>query len=299
MSKLLFGTDPESFAAYSRDGMLYTLPPYFLRKYLGVPATNHPKHPVFINGGEFKLHEDGAAFELSIMPSFNPKDLFDRVQEANRNTSEQILSQFPDHCLPELQYVPTIGFDVERWSEEGRDFFMSTTFGCDPDEDAFNLDRKAQVVNAAKHPERYGGGHIHFSGSPLIEKEPILAVQLLAITAGCASVAYSDVPELEKARTFLYGRPGKFRVQRYGKNNPFGEEYATGIEYRTTSNRIFSSWELCEKVFNWATLAIDELLPRKNIYDLVVEVADTAVSAILGANQDSAKSVLAYVESRI
>lgn len=297
MSKILFGTDPESFAVYEKDGKMYTLPPYFFRKNLGVDASNHPKHPVFIKGDEFKLHEDGAAFELSIMPSFNPKDLFDRVQAANQAASATILSRFPDHCLPELQYLPTVGFEVNRWGEMPRDFFMSTTFGCDPDEDAFNLDKKARIVDASQHPERYGGGHIHFSGNPLIADEPILAVQLLALTAGCAAVAYSDVPELEKARTFLYGRPGKYRVQKYGKNNPFGEDYANGIEYRTTSNRMFSSWNIFEKVTSWASIAINELLPRKNAYDLVAEAGDTAISAILEANQDSAKDVLSFVES--
>lgn len=293
---LLFGTDPEVFATYEKDGKLYTLPPYFFRHYLHVPASDDKRHPVFFEQNGWKFHEDGAAFEMSIMPSFNPRDLFDTIQDCVKTAEERLISKFPEFCMPKLQFLPTVGFEVERWQDEGKDFRMSTEFGCDPDSDAFHMEKKATVIDASQHPFRYGGGHVHFSGSEFIESDPQLAVRVLAITAGCAAVAYSDVPELDRERTFLYGRPGKFRIQHYGKRNAFGPDYATGIEYRTPSNRWASNWNIAEQIFEWGRIGIEEILPNADkAMNLLDDVAETAVSAILGADQIQAKQVLDYV----
>lgn len=299
MAKLLFGTDPEVFAVYYKEGKPFTLPPYFFRKTLNVGASDDIRHPVFFQNELSKFHEDGAAFEMAIKPSHNPRDLFERIHNCMTEAEEKIISKFPEFCEPKLQCLPTVGFDVERWKGMGDDFKMSTEFGCDPDLDAWDTEKKCTVLDASKHPERYGGGHIHFSGSKFIEKDPILAVQVLSITSGIAAVAFSDVPELEKARTFLYGRPGKYRIQQYGSRNQFGKEYAVGVEYRTPSNRWVSSWNIAEQIFEWGRIAIEELLPKKNAHDIVMQVARNAADAILSANQEEARSILSFVKSEI
>lgn len=299
MSKLLFGTDPESFPVYEKDGELYSLPPYYFRRVLGVSASDDKKHPIFLEKNEFRLHEDGAAMEMAILPSSNPRDIFDRIQECANLASKMILSQFPDDCLPVLQFLPTVGFDVERWKNMPEDFFMSTTFGCDPSKDAWNLDKKSRIVDASKHPHRYAGGHIHISGSRMIENEPILAVKSLAVTAGCAAVAFSDVPDLERERTFEYGIPGNYRVQRYGKNNHFGKDYSVGIEYRTISSRWCSNWNLAVEIFKWAEIGINNVLEGRLYLEILDSVGEYAREAILTCNQNLAKQVLSYVESKI
>lgn len=301
---LIFGTDPEAFAVYKKDGQLYTLPPYWFRKVLGVSSSLDEKdvegkHPVFFDNDEFKLIEDGAAFEMTIRPSFSPKELWDRIQECARVTSETILSQFPDECLPILRFLPTIGFDVQRWSGMPEDFFMSTMFGCDPSQDAWNTTKKAAITDASKHPYRYGGGHIHISGSQMIAEEPILAIRCLSITAGVAAIAYSDVPELERMRTFEYGIPGNFRIQRYGKKNPFGKPYAIGLEYRTVSDRWCADWNMAEKVFEWARIGIQEVLENGLYMEILDTVGQSAQEAILSSNKQLATQVLSYVESKL
>jgi hypothetical protein len=299
-SKLLLGTDPELFAGYVKNGVLYTLPPFYFRKHLGVQASADKKHPVFFETKEFKLHEDGAAFEMSIMPSHDPKDLFDRIQECVKMAEEKIISQFPDDCLPTLQFFPTIGFDVERWASLGKEDMMSVSFGCDPDEDAFDLQANSSVIDASQHPYRYAGGHIHYSGSKDIKKDPILATKVLALTSGCAAIAYSDVPKLEKERTFRYGRPGKYRIQNYGPKNPFGPDYSMGIEYRTTSCRWASSWEIAEQVFNWGILGITEILPNAKLaVKLLNDLGSAVVTTILEANQETAIEILDYVRAEL
>lgn len=306
MSKtpLIFGSDPEAFAAYKKDEQLYTLPPYWFRKVLGVnsylePKDVHGKHPVFFEEEEFKLIEDGAAFEMTIQPSHSPRQLWERIQACAEQTNARILSQFSDDCLPVLQFLPTVGFDVNRWARMPEDFVMSTMFGCDPSQDAWNLEKKSTITNASQHPWRYGGGHMHISGSKMIQEEPILAARCLSVTAGIAAVAFTDVPDIEKMRTSVYGIPGNFRVQRYGKKNPFGKEYAIGMEYRTPSNRWCTDWEFAEKVFDWARIGV-EILLETNLHQEILEiVAEPAQIAILTSDKEMAVQILDYIQTKI
>lgn len=306
MSKLLFGTDPEMVATYEKDGVLYALPPYYFRKFLDVPASSNPKHPVFLTGEDWKAHEDGAAFEIAVNPDHNPLELFGRVQRAVKAIETEILEKFPEHCMPKIGFLPTVAFEVERWKQEiaaGRipkkEFEMSTRFGCDPDEDVFNLEARSSVISVTEHPWRYCGGHVHVSGSPKIAQDPHMAVKSLAVTAGLAAVLFSDVPQLEHDRTFYYGRPGKFRVQNYGKSNPFGPDYAIGVEYRTPSTRWTGNWEIAKNFLKWVEIGITQVFETGLCEELLPEIVDVSVEAITTANQQTAGEILSYVESRL
>jgi hypothetical protein len=316
MNDLLFGADPEQFSVYmNADGESCAFPPYKFRHNLGVPSTFDPnlsfddpvnKHPVFIEGDGYKIHEDGCAFEYAVRPSHNPREVFDMVQFCMKEVSEKILSHFPEYCLPMIQPLPTVTFEVERWKNEisqglvDKDGFdMSTRFGCDPDLDAFNTQAKAQVLDVTEHDKRYAGGHIHISGVENLLLDPILAVSCLALTSGLAAVANTDVPQMEYDRTFYYGRPGKYRIQNYGKKNPFGKKYQYGVEYRTPSTRWTSSWDIASQVFKWAEIGMNILFPTKLGPELVKEIMYPAREAILSADRKEAKLMLAYIESRL
>lgn len=296
-SKILKGTDPEIFCVYERDGTKYALPPVFFRQYRGVEFIENGNHPIFIKRNGWKLHEDGAAFEMAIPPSFNARDLFDSIQESVEAGNKEILANFPDDCEPNLQFLPTIGWDIERWKAEGKAFYYATRFGCDPDNNAFDFNRLSPEIDAKNWPFRYSGGHIHLSGSPWIREEPILAVKCQAITSGCAAIAHSDRPDLDQRRTETYGKPGKYRVQNYGKETPFGQDYQIGIEYRTPSSRWASSWEIAEPVLWWAEIGITHLLETDLGAILVEKYAHDACTAILEADQKLAGEILASVQS--
>lgn len=308
-SKILYGCDPEAAAVYEKNGKTYALPPFFFRTFLGVPFTDPDgdmRHPVFFKEDGIKLIEDGANFEMTIYPSFDPKELFDRVQECARLTSERILSQFPTYCQPTLQFLPTTDWDVKRWEEMLAKnpemyelFLMSTQFGCDPDRDVFNLSAQCTIMNVEKHAERYCGGHVHMSGSPIFDEDPDLATKCMCITVGNASVAFSDVPELEHRRLFLYGRPGRMRVQNYGPNNPFGPAYSKGIEYRTPSARWAGNWTVAENVLKWAKIGVNDLLESPLGEELVGELVQPSIQAIMNTDQALARQLLSYIESRI
>lgn len=298
-SKILYGADPESFAGYISNGKLYALPPYFFRKIRDVEIVEEDeRHPVFIETDEYKVHEDGSAFEFSLRPAFDPIELFDRIQEAARATSEKILKMFPDDCLPELQFTPTIGWDIERWKDMPQDFFMSTLFGCDPSKDVFNLTKRAKEVDASKHGWRYAGGHLHFSGSPAIAEDPHQAVRCQVITSGLAATFYSPHPNLERDRTFLYGIPGNYRDQNYGRKNPFGEAYRKGFEYRTLSATWAGNRDVAMKVLEWGKHGI-YLLESGLGEELVPKIVEPTIEAIMNADQRLAGELLSFVESRL
>lgn len=292
-SKIKWGSDPEFFAGYvGEDGKTYVIPPVVFRSELGVEFQENQNHPIFKKYGGTLIHEDGAAFEMSTPPSHNWRSMWNTINEARIKFGEQVLSKFPEHCLPELLSLPTINYEVPRWLKKGPEFHLSTTFGCDPDKDVYNIKARAKVIDARKHGFRYGGGHIHVSGIPEIKESPLLAIRSMVLTAGLAATAYTDVPDLDAGRLFLYGRPGKFRVQNYKS----GE---VGIEYRTPSNRWTANSQLAENVFTWAEIGIRSLLQGNLLETIAGDVEKPAVDAILSCDQNGAKDILNFISSKI
>lgn len=309
MNPLVFGTDPEKFAAYKMNGEYFVLPPAWFREYGKIPFVPGEKgHHVFLDAMDEMgalVMEDGVAFEYTVRPSTDWKELFDRVKFADKILSEEILSAFSKECESEVFTLPTIRYDVDRWINEGKQFQMCLIFGCDQDYNApafLEKDKKAKagkVVDALVHPYRYGGGHFHISGSEAIKNEPILAVQCLQLSVGLAAVAFSDVPNLEKDRTFLYGKPRRYRIQQYKGLFDNIPNTDVGIEYRTPSNRWTNSFEHAKKMFEWAEIGIRNLLEKGLGLELLPELEENASKAIIECNQPLAHELLSYIENRI
>lgn len=300
MSKLVFGSDPEVFLGYKKDGNLFVMPPAFFRVNGIVPYMENGRHPVFDMDKENGITtvEDGVAFEFAVKPSTKWEEVFDRISLGKERLLKYIASQ-TNEVEQEVFSVPTINYEVDRWSKENDEFQNCLIFGCDQDFDAWNHNKAGKVVDAKLHPYRYGGGHIHISGSKLIGDEPILAIQCLTLTLGLAAVANSKVPNLEKDRTFLYGQPGKYRQQKYGQqfeNIPYTE---IGIEYRTPSNSWTNSFEHAKEVFKWAEIGITVLLEQGLGVKLIKKLSADAKKAILGCDQKMAFEILNYVEEKV
>lgn len=289
---LVFGADPEFAAGYEKDGQLNILPPVFLRTERGVPVEDNGRHPIFAHYGDTIVHEDGAAFEMSTPPSADWKTIFNSLAYAKEQFAKDVLSKFGEDCNPELYSIPAMRYDVDRWLSRGPEWDMAVMFGCDQDQDVYNMKAKHTVLDASMHEWRYMGGHIHASGLEEIQSSPLIAIRCMVITAGLAATAFTDVPDLEKERLFLYGRPGKFRIQNY----PAG---GTGIEYRTPSTRWTSNIELAEKIFSWARVGLETLLRDKLFNEIAEEVEKPAVKAILKVDQKEALNLLNYISSKV
>lgn len=290
--KLKFGADPEFFAACEESGELSVIPPVLLRSDFGADFEQNGNHPIFKRYGETYVHEDGAAFEMSTPPSEDWRTIFETIHQTKENFGKDVLSKFSDICLPQLFSLPTMNYQVERWAGRGADFHMCTMFGCGADMDVYNLKARSKVVDASKHPFRYAGGHIHVSGLKEIADNPLQAVRSMVLTAGLAATAFTDVPELEKGRLYLYGRPGKFRPQKY----PDG---SVGIEYRTPSTRWTENFKLAEQIFSWAEIGIKRLLVDNLISEISDDVEKPAIKAILECDQTTAMELLSFIEQRL
>ncbi len=112
------------------------------------------------------------------------------------------------------------------------------------------------------------------------------------MTVGLAATAFSPVPELEKTRTFRYGKPGVWRPQAY----PDG---SFGLEYRSVSN----SWtnpknrDLAEQIEKWLNIAIEKFLPDPDKSEsLLMNIRSNMMKAISTSNQTLAQRLLTVVE---
>ncbi len=298
---IILGADPEYFAGYEgidENGVskLYCQPPVIFRR-SGLEFVPNRRHPIFYKENGIILHEDGAAFEMAVEPQNSWEKLFDKIEEGRKALQEVILSKFTTLCDGVVHVIPTIDWEVGKWSKENREFRFCTEFGCDPDYDAFEMSARCRIVDASKHPKRYGGGHIHISGSKAIKERPVDAIHSLALTAGLAGIAYSDVPDLEHDRMYLYGKPGKFRIQEYGKLFKDIPDTDMGVEYRTLSNRWTGNKDLASKVFHWAEIGIHDLLEKGLLEKLIGELREPTVQAIVNCDQKAALEVLRRVEN--
>jgi hypothetical protein len=287
---LKLGCDPEFFASVNVNNKDYVISPALLEKDSGLNflyQDEHEKHPVYIDENEFSIMMDGVAFEYTLKhPCNSPQEIFRLLNNANL-TLQQFLSGFkwnnldlkfynkpvihvnPDWYLPYL-YINKI--------------YQGFIFGCDPDKDAIRPDYVCKTLNVEKHPYRYGGGHIHVSGLNEFSDFPIPAIKLLAITAGNFSIANSLYPKLEKQRATTYGKPGRYREQKY-KNGDIG------IEYRTPSNS-WTSYELekMEEFFEYIHKGCEFLVNRRG--DIIEKYLDKTILSIISADQNLAKEIL-------
>jgi len=293
--KLVLGADPEMFATYGNGK--YAAPPAYLISDLGVKVESNGNHPKFLNDnrGGF-VHADGAAMEISVPPSTDWEVIWEQCNAMIKRVENEILSNYPNDVDPKLSTVPTIEWEVSRWKWKGAEFDYATRFGCDKDYDAwkeFAPPLAFDVMDASQHPERYAGGHIHFSipGSTIFKDNPLGAIGSLVYTAGLAAIAFSPNPDLEAKRAIRYGKPSKYRVQNYSNGD-------VGIEYRTPSASWLGDKSLAERVFYWGRIGINVLL-LEGALEKMKDMRDAAAAAIMNADQKQAVSLLAEVERRL
>lgn len=271
---LVFGSDPEAFLSVMGANGPVVVPPAHLRKYNGVKALNNdPKHPLMAEvkgpSGNIKIIEDGVAHELTVPPSTKLSEVYDSIQEGYKRILE-LGEQFGYG----LSVVPTIDYPVTKYMNEDDQFKMCMQFGCDPDEDVWGIVRESTVKNVLLHPLRYGGGHLHISGSNYIKIKPLLAVKVLAYFLGNAVMGYSTMPDKDTQRVETYGRPGKFRIQRYQKLFNNIPDSDVGIEYRTPSNNWTINVRMPAILQKLAEIAIEHVLPDDHLYEMISEAIE-------------------------
>ena len=283
---LTFGTDPEVFASYEKNGLDYVEPPAFFRYELKVPHKPDKKHPIFIERDNIVIMEDGAAFEYTVPPTKGSKSFFDNISLANR-----MLSDWLGKYNYKIYKKPVINYEVDKFINKPEEYQLALIFGCDPDEDAIEVGYQCTTIDAKLHPFRYGGGHFHIGSfdseiSEFIKFYHRPFIQLLAITVGTIVVAHSKYPDLERQRALLYGRPGRFR-----NDKPWG------IEYRTPSNSWIDNSNTINDMLYRARLAFNFLQNPIKGKKLIADRLDSAVQAIRTADKTLAIATASQIES--
>jgi hypothetical protein len=289
MNHLTFGCDPEVFATYRDKSKFYVFPPVAIKRDLGITPsiidrTLPPKnHDVYLKvDGEYQWIHDGVAFELN---TFHP---FETAIEMNTLITDALgeLDKFISSLGLILYQKPVVAFDPKRFYHNRDDEFIGCViFGCDADHDAILGDANCKVLNVEKHPYRYGGGHIHLgSENPddidFIHNNILQMVRLLAITMGNVCIAGTKYLELEKFRAKYYGKPGRFRPQKWG------------VEYRTPSNSWMSSFETQERIFDAGNYAFYLLQHPDEGEKILDKYLGLTIQAIEESNQELSKSIV-------
>jgi hypothetical protein len=240
------GSDPEFFAV--EKGTNNIVPPVKLRldnnlEVKRIIPGGAIDHPVFWERNNIILHEDGAAFELSVpyVNSNEPEKLYEIIQTGYQKADE-IISRFD----LELFTKPTAELNLSE--ETRKEFHSATIFGCDADYDAFKNNMESSTIDVKNWKYRYAGGHIHIGVKEkdileFINNSPVPLVKILAFTVGIETLVNSPYPKEELLRQKYYGKPGKYRPC-----NLYGIEYRSPSVAWTNNKKLYPRiFELIEK----------------------------------------------------
>lgn len=296
--KLLYGCDPEFFAVIENSGKNLAISPALMEKFCGLKwleTDDEHKHPIYVKTEEYSWMQDGVAFELTLRkPHESAAKLYETIQLALSHL-EDFLSGFkfegkelnlfkkPVVDLNPAMYLPFL---------DELSIYQGFIFGCDPDEDAILPEYICQTIPVAEHEYRYGGGHIHTSGSEYFKAYPRVATKFLAITAGNYATAKSPFHKEDLQRVSTYGMPGRFRPQTYKRGTP---QETFGVEYRSPSNAWCSlPKENVEELFAWVNRGVElfEQAVESNNAEVLNAFLGKTIEAITTANAELATQTL-------
>lgn len=226
---ITIGTDPEAFFTKKDDTSVY------------------PARLVFddlFGTEEYEMSEgnlivDGAALEFQPCASLEPEEVVSNL----RALMQQGLVM-ADKADLRVRIDPELPLDL-AWCERDPQLAI---FGCNPDRSAWGEECEPGTINAAEHPWRYAGCHIHIGivddSDHFTDEEIIIrSSRALDRTVGLASMVLSS--NYDKRRRGIYGRPGIYRHQPWG------------MEYRTPSNMILRSPHMMQFIFKLTQQTIE------------------------------------------
>ncbi len=292
MLDLKFGLDPEVFSTVLINNEEFVISPALLEKDSNLKPvikdkTN--KHPIYIKEKDFSWMQDGCAWESTYYKIFkNAKEIHETVNDSLNCLQEFMKNLTWMNMGLNLYKKPVVKIKPDMYLPflEDIKIYQGFIFGCDPDYDAIDTNYNCETKDVFTHLFRYGGGHFHISGMEQFKNNYLQAIKLLALTVGNFCILNSPYPELEKQRATTYGRPGRFRPQKY-PNGDFG------IEYRTPSNSWISlSENKMEELIFWANKGCEYLLLPDNGNELINELLSPTINAIINADKKLSENIL-------
>lgn len=206
------------------------------------------------------MQEDNVMAECAIDPVTSVTDFIKNIMDV-RSELDKVLAPLD----LSVKLVASAEFEPEKLAHP-----QAAMFGCDPDYNAWTLNRNPRPN--AKTTLRSCGGHIHV-GADDVKKDPIGLIRSMDLFLGIPSVLMDE----DKRRRELYGKAGAFRHKPYG------------AEYRTLSNFWLASVELIHWAYNNTMKAVEFSRDAANVDSLD---GDSICIAINTGDKDLAKELI-------
>lgn len=231
--EFLIGCDPEVFVL-GPDGQPVSA-------YGLIPGSK--TDPMKVRNGMVQV--DGMALEFGIDPAATKEEFVFRVKDV----MQQLQDMLPKgHTLKRDSSVAFFAEEIMKVQPE-----EALELGCDPDYNAYTLDKNPRPQLPAANL-RSAGGHIHVGWGnkfDTVNTEHIKACAALACEmdyyVGAASLAWDK----DALRRSIYGAAGAFRPKPYG------------MEYRSTSNQWIMNEDLMGFVYDATVTAIQSLFSEE------------------------------------
>lgn len=167
------------------------------------------------------VHRDNVLMELNVPPATSEQQWVEYHHEVLNGAMEQIEQgiRVLDSASAEFDYTDLMHPEA-------------MVFGCDPDFDAWRMDRIEQPSAAVFGGFRSAGGHIHIGYDNPTDSSRTDVVKAADIYLGLPSV----LMDKDKHRRRMYGKASRYRSKPYG------------VEYRSLSN----FWMFNDEHMRWA-----------------------------------------------
>lgn len=187
--------------------------------------------PTDITDEGHNIQCDNVMVEYGVPPSKTPEEFVKNNLLVQNYLKDKIAE--PNNL--ELVIFPSAEFKEEHLTNK-----KAKEFGCDPDYNVW-LGGKPNKVGQSVGGLRTAGGHIHvgYNNYNRITNSYIVKAMDLFVSVPLV------IMEPDNRRKEMYGKAGAYREQPWG------------VEYRSTSNYIFSSPELMKWAFNQTLKAIE------------------------------------------
>jgi hypothetical protein len=247
---LSFGTDPEVMVLNTDTNKIVS----------SIPVVKRNKHNPIDLGDGVKVYADNVLLESSMPPEFTVADIVDGIGSALTKVQKFLglsnrMAPVAAHVFDDLPPRPDDDL-VLKWLEDlvpPDAIAEEWQVGCSPNWDAYGECQRKQTP--FQNGLRSGSFHLHIGNADwadgkdtrlLTPKSKIMAIKLLDIYVGCASVLFDKDPS-SAARRALYGKAGEFRPTPYG------------IEYRVLGNYALRHPELVTLVYDLAAHAMTHI----------------------------------------
>jgi len=220
--KVTIGCDPELFLKSNETGEY--VPSFFVME-------GDKNNPTPIGKEGHNIQCDNVMVEYGVPPSKNVEEFV----KHNLFVQKYIKEEIAEKNNLKMVIFPSARFEEQNLLDE-----RAQRFGCDPDYNAHESGTPNTVGNT-KTPWRCSGGHIHVGYENHNYHTNMQIIRAMDLFLSVPLV----LMEPENKRKEMYGKAGAFRHQNHG------------VEYRVTSNYIFSSEELMRWAYNQTIKALE------------------------------------------